>query len=600
MMRSTFRLSFPVVLTLCVASAGVLAAPATASPSRAPRPLPPAAGSDVLPRQHAEHAPQSGLRSTADTPSTLPIPTGLPRRIEPLAPYVPQDSCDYSEKPGVVAFERLLMATYPDSGSYGIVNTCLREGSTSEHAEGRAWDWAVSVGNASQVAEVNEVFAWLFAADAKGNQYAMARRLGIMYIIWNSHIWGAYAAQDGWRPYSCSGVTACHQDHVHFSFGWAGARAQTSFWTKSVAPTDYGPCVPAGSRYAPLWSGVNRTRCPAPPVLPAPTSDLDLMRQDVNLAVVSGDSGDPVRVIQRQVGVSADGSYGPVTADAVGRYQSAHRLPVTGWVGTATWQAFIAAATGSTPAGSFSGSGRTDRAVYRRSGGRWYVQGYPSVHYGISSDRPVPADYTGDGRNDIAVYRPSNGGWYVRGAATVHYGLRTDVPVPADYTGDGRADIAVYRPSNGSWYVRGHPRVHYGLRRDVPVPADYTGAGRADIAVYRPSNGGWYVRGSATVRYGARRDVPVPGDYTGDGRADRAVYRRSNGSWYVRGAVTVKYGVATDTPVPGDYRGSGRWQPAVYRPSNGGWYVLGLPTVRYGTRRDLPLPLPTAVARRYG
>jgi hypothetical protein len=62
-----------------------------------------------------------------------------------------------------------------------------------------------------------------------------------MYIIWNKKIWGAYASSAGWRPYSCSGVTGCHQDHVHFSFNWAGARAQTSFWSRKVVNVGGSP-----------------------------------------------------------------------------------------------------------------------------------------------------------------------------------------------------------------------------------------------------------------------------------------------------------------------------------------------------------------------
>jgi hypothetical protein len=38
-------------------------------------------------------------------------------------------------------------------------------------------------------------------------------------------------------------VTACHQDHIHFSFGWAGAYQKTSFWTGAVAP-QMGPPLP--------------------------------------------------------------------------------------------------------------------------------------------------------------------------------------------------------------------------------------------------------------------------------------------------------------------------------------------------------------------
>ena len=44
----------------------------------------------------------------------------------------------------------------------------------------------------------NAVVNWLTATDAKGNVAANARRLGVMYIIWNNRIWGAYNPAAGW------------------------------------------------------------------------------------------------------------------------------------------------------------------------------------------------------------------------------------------------------------------------------------------------------------------------------------------------------------------------------------------------------------------
>jgi hypothetical protein len=45
----------------------------------------------------------------------------------------------------------------------------------------------------------------------------------------------AYRAADGWRPYVGANP---HTDHAHFSFSWAGARKQTSYWDGS--PVTYG------------------------------------------------------------------------------------------------------------------------------------------------------------------------------------------------------------------------------------------------------------------------------------------------------------------------------------------------------------------------
>src|SRR3954452_2361993 len=153
--------------------------------------------------------------------------------IENLSPYQPQTKCHPKAQLGVLKFRTLILKTYKRTGDDGIVRGC-KVGGTSEHKEGRAWDWAVSVKNAHQKAQVNALFKWLFATDAYGHKYAMARRLGVMYIIWNKKIWGTYSASSGWRPYSCSGVTGCHQNHVHFSFSKAGASGKTSYWTKVV------------------------------------------------------------------------------------------------------------------------------------------------------------------------------------------------------------------------------------------------------------------------------------------------------------------------------------------------------------------------------
>jgi hypothetical protein len=45
----------------------------------------------------------------------------------------------------------------------------------------------------------HQVFNWLFRADPRGRRFAMARRVGVMYIIHNRHIWGSYRAAEGWR-----------------------------------------------------------------------------------------------------------------------------------------------------------------------------------------------------------------------------------------------------------------------------------------------------------------------------------------------------------------------------------------------------------------
>jgi hypothetical protein len=168
--------------------------------------------------------------ASAAVPTPRP-PVALPVGIEPMPPYQPQTYCDPHDKPGVVALGQLLTATYKDTSVVDISRPCGTD--TSEHYDGRALDWGAYYKNPAQVAEVNTVFAWLFAKDAAGNPNAMLRRLGIMYVIWNKQIWGTWSQK--WEPYACSGETACHQNHVHFSFDWSGALKRTSFWTGRVS-----------------------------------------------------------------------------------------------------------------------------------------------------------------------------------------------------------------------------------------------------------------------------------------------------------------------------------------------------------------------------
>ena len=142
-----------------------------------------------------------GLTSIAA--SAAPPTPHFSSAIEDNAPYQPQQICDPHAKTGVLKFRDLILKTYPGTGDSGTTRPCT-DGGQSEHKEGRAWDWTVSVNNSHQVSQAGNLFDWLFATDSYGNKFAMARRLGVMYIIWNKRIWNA--GGDHWDPYSCSGV----------------------------------------------------------------------------------------------------------------------------------------------------------------------------------------------------------------------------------------------------------------------------------------------------------------------------------------------------------------------------------------------------------
>ena len=159
--------------------------------------------------------------------------------IEDPPDYDGQTKCSPSAKPGVLAFQRKVLREYPMTGSLGISRAC-DIGGRSEHKEGRAWDWAADVGDASERAAVRDMLHWLLAEDRNGRDYARFRRLGLMYMIWNKRIWTPWS---GWRTYCTMSGSAClasdgsarspHTNHVHFSFTRAGAFKNTTWWHPS-------------------------------------------------------------------------------------------------------------------------------------------------------------------------------------------------------------------------------------------------------------------------------------------------------------------------------------------------------------------------------
>lgn len=154
--------------------------------------------------------------------------------IDDYAPYEPQRLCHAVPKPGAVALAKLLLDAYPGTSSYGIARDCAH-GPRSEHKEGRAFDWGADINNPEQAEAVEDLLKRLLATDADGNEHALARRLGVMYVIWDGHIWSSYRADDGWRPYA--GPSA-HTDHVHVSLSWDGALGRTSLWRVAIDQFD--------------------------------------------------------------------------------------------------------------------------------------------------------------------------------------------------------------------------------------------------------------------------------------------------------------------------------------------------------------------------
>ena len=177
-----------------------------------------------------------------------PVAARFTAAIDDYPEYEGQIICDPAIKRGSLLLRNLLASTYgtPD---IGISRSCSI-GGPSEHKEGRALDWMVSYRNLKTRAKANAFLSWLLATDQFGNKHAMARRLGVMYIGWNDHIWKSYQPSAGWQDLKRCSVnpklasrandTYCHRNHIHLSLSWDGAAGTSSFW--DATPSLVRPC----------------------------------------------------------------------------------------------------------------------------------------------------------------------------------------------------------------------------------------------------------------------------------------------------------------------------------------------------------------------
>jgi peptidoglycan hydrolase-like protein with peptidoglycan-binding domain len=281
-------------------------------------------------------------------------PRAAPPVTEAYSSYLPQVSCDPIAKPGTVALRAMLLATY-GGRDLGITRAC-NIGGTSEHKEGRAWDWGLSAAKPADRAVATRFLTWLLAKGPGHRGYGFnARRLGVMYVIWNGKIWGSYRAADGWRRYTGG---ESHSDHIHISLSWNGAMKRTSWWTGKAAKPDYGPCPTIEGELAAKYSRPRATPCPPP----TPISSLrgtPLLKR--------GSTGPYVKQVQRRLSVTpVSGYFGPLTDAALHRFQKSHGLAVSGKTDARTWSALRAGASSAPPATSGSGSPRyLSRLSYR-------------------------------------------------------------------------------------------------------------------------------------------------------------------------------------------------------------------------------------------
>ena len=261
----------------------------------------------------------AGPGGTGANGTRLPSPqVTLPAALDRLADYSPQTSCDPTDKPGSIAYGELLTSIYPNT-VYGISRACTEAG-TSEHKDGRAVDFMINANDPAQKKVADDIVGWLTANDG-----AMARRLGVMYLIWNRQIWGTWDIPGGWQPYSGSSP---HTDHIHTSLTWDGAMKNTSWWTGVALTTwDEGPCSPYTGEPAAIYSGRFIDDCPAAVTPPRTT----------HATTVLGADGTDVTTAQRLLGVAQTGKFDWTTWTALKRWQGAKGIAVTGVLDQKSW-----------------------------------------------------------------------------------------------------------------------------------------------------------------------------------------------------------------------------------------------------------------------
>lgn len=154
--------------------------------------------------------------------------------LEPYAGYQPQSTCRRTPKPGVLLLADWLVAR---GGGYGPISRSCSGSSTSEHKESRAFDWLLDASSDTDQALAAALLDELFAPDDTGAPHALARRMGIMYIIWDDTMYASYDGfvakrylSPGCRTRRTCSPTLRHRDHLHVSLTRQGAKGATSWY----------------------------------------------------------------------------------------------------------------------------------------------------------------------------------------------------------------------------------------------------------------------------------------------------------------------------------------------------------------------------------
>jgi hypothetical protein len=182
------------------------------------------------------HAPLRLLVAVAAAALVLVAVPAQAAEIEGYAPYQGATKCSPKAKVGTKVLGRWIVRT--QGGAFGGISRRCSRDSVSEHEEGRAFDWTLDAARRQDRRTAARFLALVRATDKAGHTDARARRMGLMYIIWDDHVYKSYDdefARQGYRSSSCRRKGPCsktlrHRDHMHISLSRAGARGRTSWY----------------------------------------------------------------------------------------------------------------------------------------------------------------------------------------------------------------------------------------------------------------------------------------------------------------------------------------------------------------------------------
>jgi len=164
-----------------------------------------------------------------------------PGPVDDYASYQGENGCRDRPMKGTKQLAAWINKKFSGGTASASMRAC--SSSTSEHQDGRAIDWTMDAAKEADRNEVDRFLTKLFAEDADAEAHALARRMGIMYIIWNDHMYRAYGnphfAKDAYD--GCPGRKKCsktlrHRDHVHISLSKPGGKAETTWYNRTTTP----------------------------------------------------------------------------------------------------------------------------------------------------------------------------------------------------------------------------------------------------------------------------------------------------------------------------------------------------------------------------